>query len=404
MTAEVRVHALAYGGSFVGEVVRGPEESVGKRVFVPFAAPGELVTIGVLKEEKRFIEGKLTDIIERSPSRIDPVCPYFGTCGGCDLQHLPISEQRELKRRMIESTLARQGGIRPTRGVSTTSTSLPEYGYRRRATLHINVAGELGFYRSGTGEVIPVDHCPIASRSINEGITVLQPFLPILREELGAVAIEESETGEISLLFLPRDGIKPRTPLPEELVRRIPRASVRGGTQPDEDGTGHFSQVNAAANAELIRLVLERMTEEVVTDLYAGSGNFSIPLATAGRSVTAVELDPTLAALGMKAATANSLTPRLRFVQSSCEQYLKSNHPAASVLLDPPRSGAKEIVKRLEPQRTRLIVYVSCNLPSLTRDLQTLSARGYEIVETIFVDMFPQTHHVETVTSIVARS
>ncbi|NDC39325.1 MAG: class I SAM-dependent RNA methyltransferase, partial [Proteobacteria bacterium] len=375
---------------------------IGKRAFVRFAAPGELVRIRIDKEEKRFLEGSVEQIIEPSPQRTSPPCHYFSVCGGCDLQHIDIATQRELKRAMVESTLYRQGGVTPRRGVMLSSAELPHLAYRRRATLHLSEAGPLGFYQAGSGVVVPIESCQIVTPALNSAITDLHRFTEALKAHCGAVVLEEDATGKVSILLVPRVGAEQRLSVPPELKGLFQSTRIKGQVDSSEDeALGHFSQVNAVGNAELIRLILGYVTHPHVTDLYAGSGNFSFPLARAGKTVAAVELDPALVATGIRCAKEQKI-PSVTFTNASCEKYCKQHTLQESVVLDPPRSGARDVVKRFDPARTKEVVYVSCNLPSLVRDLKILSERGYTLQETVVVDMFPQTHHVETVNLLTA--
>jgi len=405
MSCLVRVSALAYGGALLGEVVEGAPEQIGKRAFVRFAAPQELVRISVDREEKRLIEGSLVEVVEPSTHRVPPLCEYFGTCGGCDLQHIDIVSQRELKRSMVESTLRRQGGITPREGVALSQAELPAFSYRSRITLHLSKEGELGFYRPGTGIVVPIESCKIAAPALNEALRALQTLIVDLKADCGAIVLEQDPTGGVGVLLIPRAGHEGRLQPPPRMAEHFSRVSVRGRAREDNeepDSLGHFSQVNAIGNAELIKLALEYTTHSDITDLYAGAGNFSIPLGTLGRNVSAVELDSTLVATGRKVAELRGIST-VSFVQSSCESYVKRNRLHRSVLLDPPRSGAREVVRLFDPRKTVEVVYVSCNLPTLVRDLKILSERGYEVEKTVVVDMFPQTHHVETVSRLLPR-
>ena len=403
MSTQVRIRALAYGGALIGEVVAGPPEQIGKKAFVPFSAPNELIEIHITKEEKRLLHGQINSILESSPNRRAAPCPYFTTCGGCDLQHLDIAQQRQLKVEMVETTLRNQGGIVPINGVQLSTAELPEFGYRRRITLHLSNAGSLGFYRAGSGDVVPITKCLIASDAINHALTRLLSVTAELAPLTGTIVVEEDDAGFVSVLLIPRPASSAGSVIPRKVLELFPRISLRGrSSQGSEDQIiGHFSQVNATGNQELIRLVCAAVGGSTVTDLYAGAGNFSIPLAKMGLSVHAVELDNALVLAGERAAKSAGLTG-VKFTQSSCEQFVKKSPLTPSVVLDPPRGGASHVVKRLHPSKTQEIIYVSCNLPSLVRDLKILKASGYKIAHTTVVDMFSQTHHVETVTKIVA--
>jgi 23S rRNA (uracil1939-C5)-methyltransferase len=171
----------------------------------------------------------------------------------------------------------------------------------------------------------------------------------------------------------------------------------------DSPPVGHFSQNNKEANQLMLEYILELVKTERVTDLYAGAGNISIPLAQAGHIVTAVEVDPYLVRFGQSRVQAAGVSERVTFIRQACEKWAESNTGDATVVLDPPRGGALEVCQRLSPQRTPRLVYVSCYPPTFARDVQVLNERGYEVKLVKVLDMFPQTHHSELVALIEAR-
>jgi 23S rRNA (uracil1939-C5)-methyltransferase len=166
---------------------------------------------------------------------------------------------------------------------------------------------------------------------------------------------------------------------------------------------GHFSQNNALANEAMLNEICRLVRDESVTDLYAGAGNISLPLARAGHTVTAVEVDPHLVEFGKQRAKAAGVGERLSFVTTSCEKWIESGAPARTVVLDPPRGGAFEVAQRLDPANTQTLVYVSCYPPTFARDAQALIERGYVLENVQMLDMFPQTYHAELVALFRAR-
>lgn len=423
MRVRAAIKALGYGGSFVGEVIGSGGESdprVGKKIFVREVAPGEIVDVEIVKEEPKFILGRLTTVVTSSPARTTPPCPKFGLCGGCDLQHLDISTQRAAKIEMVRTMLSVQGKIAPRDGVKLLGEDLPGFNYRRRIQLHLDRTGALGFYRANSTAVVPIERCHLALEPLNEAITALRPIASVLAPVIGGVVLERS-SGKTVVVLVVREEIDrrrqssaiesvvkqvaPRFPdliirrLTEALFRQRDGAPVEG---PDPiDSVGHFSQVNAAGNEILIDTVRNQIAGAVVTDLFAGAGNFALPLARAGMSVTAVELDPALVLSGTRAAREEGI--QVQYVPLPCEKFVERHPLSETVVLDPPRAGAKEVVKRFDPSVTKRVVYVSCDLPSLTRDLKTLVERGYIFERLFVVDMFPQTHHVETVAVLGAH-
>ena len=424
MKVRAKIKALGYGGSFVGEVIplsAAPDPRAGKKVFIREVVPGEIVDVEITKEEPKFILGKATAMVSASPDRVVPPCPSFGVCGGCDLQHLELAAQRSAKTEMVRTMLAVQGKLSPTEGVSLLGTELGGLHYRRRIQLHLDRAGALGFYRAGTTAVVPIERCFLALEPINAAIEMLRPFVKALCAVVGGVIIERHGDDTVVILSI-REEVNSRRQktsieatvrpvaavFPNLVVRQRNETVVRYrqgseiGALAGDDAVGHFSQVNAAANTVLVETVLRHIDGATITDLYAGAGNFALPLARTGRAVTAVELDPALVLSGTKLARTEGLD--VRYVPLPCEKFVERHPLGDAVVLDPPRAGAKDVVSRFDPRVTQQVVYVSCDLPSLTRDLKILVERGYHFTQLFVVDMFPQTHHVETVAILRAAS
>ena len=147
----------------------------------------------------------------------------------------------------------------------------------------------------------------------------------------------------------------------------------------------------------MLRYLIEHVPTSSVTDLYAGAGNISIPLALAGKRVVAVELDPHLVTFGEYRAKEAGVSDRLTFHTKSCEKWVEKNPTEPTVVLDPPRGGALEVCKRLSPESTPLLLYVSCYPPTFARDVQVLQERGYVLERVEVLDMFPQTYHSELI-------
>lgn len=408
MKIKARVGALAHGGAFVADAVPQENQSLRKKVFIRGVAPGELVEAEIWREEKNLVHASLLNVLEANPERTSPPCPWFGACGGCDLQYLSISAQREAKRVMVERALEFQGKLKPRAGVELIGVDLPAYNYRRRISLHLNEQGEIGFYRSGSGDVVNIEYCLLAADVLNKALGTLRPLLPEIALNVGGVTLEESKTELFCVLkiregsgfpFAGLDAV--RKLLPNVIVEQDSKVifSQRAFT---EERTahfpaGHFSQVNEAGNQILIAAVTMLLQADHITELYAGAGNFSIPLAQRGSTVDAVEADPMLVRRGLELAAEAGVAKKINFFEATCERYLRRNSMRATVLLDPPRSGAKGLLEYFLPAKTKQIVYVSCSLPTLTRDLKELSARGYKLEAVKVLDMFSQTHHVETV-------
>lgn len=411
-----QVTGLATGGACAATITE-PEPLRGKKAFISGTIPGELVTARVTFAKKSFVQAEPISIVTPSSDRIAARCPVFDRCGGCDLQHINLSAQRSLKAKMVEDLLRVHGDITVAEGVSILAPDLPGFEYRRRMSFHINKKGEFGLYRKHGRQIVEIDHCPISTPTIN---TFIGENLALIKEcapEIETVTVEDHDgTVFLALEVHPRNDTALTTLAPksafQELCRRYPNTQVNFRHKPifrateraaDAPPVGHFSQNNKLANDAMIACIIENVTSTEVTDLYAGAGNISIPLALAGKRVTAVELDPHLVAFGRWRAKEAGVEDRLVFHQQGCEKWIESGSPDVTVVLDPPRSGAFEVCQRLDPARSPRLVYVSCYPPTFARDVQVLHERGYILESLKVLDMFPQTYHSELVGILVAR-
>lgn len=405
------ITALAAGGAFVGTVTEDIQSAaapsiVGKKAFIRYACPGEVVEAAIEQQSANLIEGKLLNVLNPSVDRTTPTCSIFGRCGGCDLQHLQISAQRRFKLDMIRGMFRKHASFDLQDTLVDMSESLPAYQYRSRCEFHLNQAGELGFYMIGSGDVVDCPECPLLTPPLNEFFKLYRHKIIALKHIVRAVRIEE-EQGKVKLLLkIATDATNPLAdPGLDDLCKAVPSIKIlqdrklifERASEQAIDSTGHFSQVNQVGNAVLQRLVTSAVTGGQVTEFYAGSGNFTFPLADLHKRVVAIEADPALVEKAKQEARLRKLEDRISFHTSSCEKYIRKGEVLPSVLLDPPRSGAKLVCQALSSSKVREIAYVSCNLASFFRDFVILRSSGFELKRLNFVDMFPQTHHVELV-------
>ena len=413
------VDGLASGGEFVCNVIDSDSDIIGKKAFIRNVVPGEVIEAEIITEKKSFLKANLIRIIEPSNNRALPPCSYYSLCGGCDLQHINLDEQRELKRQMIASTLKFQAGVEPVNGVNILGSDLPGFHYKRRITLHLNQSGELGFYKRNSNTVVDIEKCYIATALINNCIIKLKPYCQELAGFFDKIFIEETDKN-VYLAFIVRPESKHKTEAiinslnnvkhlfqNIRVLRRNKPVFIQNESKEIETDidlpVAHFSQGNEAGNKLLISSAISHVKDPSVVELYAGSGNFSLPLARAGHQVTLVETSKVLLDFAKKRAEQEGLTSKLRFMNMSCEKFIRKAKLANTIVLDPPRSGAEKVIQACNPKSTETIVYVSCNLASLCRDIKKLVSAGYNLEQVDFIDMFAQTHHVETVSVLKAQ-
>jgi len=400
----------------------------GMVVMVPGVLPGETVTVCETKTHRGFKEARLVRIEQATPERVVPPCPYYGRCGGCDLQHASYPAQLLIKAQILRESQERAHLELPQ--VSSTLPSPLPFGYRSRVRLHLDRSGRLGFHQGASNTVIPIDRCLLAVEPINRVIAALADdgWPGRLAERIAAVELIHSPAdGRVFLVLQPRPGL--RTPLPADLLARMrPLADEvileTPGRAPNPQpppplsqafallkftyrlSWDHrcFFQVNSEQNPRLIGLALECLPQQprpfTALDLFCGMGNFSIPLALVGAAVTGVEHNRSSIHWAEENSRAAGLATT-RFLAADVEQQINALVADKArfdcILLDPPRQGlgkAAALLPRLAPER---ILSISCDPATLARDLSLITPGGYRLTRLIPVDMFPQTHHIESV-------
>jgi 23S rRNA (uracil1939-C5)-methyltransferase len=436
--ATVTIEKMVYGGAGLGRVE-------GKACFVPLTAPGDQARIRVVKEKRSYIEGVLLELAEPSPLRVEPLCPFFGSCGGCNWQHLPYQEQLNQKAEIFAGTLSRIGRVESD-NILPVAASGNRYGYRSRIQLKLALRkgrAVLGFFRTGSHEVIEIQNgCAIADPLLNLMTEQLRAVLDRLPELDGIPQIDlsvgDDGCGLAVIHFhgknveklaarlkefrnalrsiggvLVRSGAKgaPRQVYGIDSLSYAIAAEVFGGSRDLRlrFSKGGFSQVNYRQNLELVRTVCEwgafRGTERVL-DLFCGNGNISLPVAARVARVFGVEgFAPSIedavhnaAANGVGNASFETCD-----ALAAVRRLVKGGERFDVVILDPPRGGAEGAgeIAQLRPEK---IIYISCDPATLARDLALISEQGYEVTRSRPVDMFPQTYHLESVTELVRKS
>ncbi|CAM3324728.1 TRAM domain-containing protein [Halomonas lysinitropha] len=422
------VRGLAHDGRGVARTIQG------KTVFIEGALPGERVKVAVHRTRKRFDEAHVRELLLASPERVAPPCPHFERCGGCDLQHLTLPAQRRHKQAVLEELLGRQG-ITP--GVSPELLAGAGEDYRRRARLGVKVNADggihLGFRARHSHRLVDIDACTVLVPALEALLVPLHQLLAELEapRQVGHLELLESDQGAVVVVRQLRDH-------PGDARRWQAFASVHGvhlarwlGREAAEfawltpapalscrvsgpDGSltlgfapGDFLQANAEVNDLMVRTALSWLAPlaagERVLDLFAGVGNFSLPLAAAGARVTAVEGNPAMVArLGDNAranASGRGLEVEARQADLSgpaaVRDLLQDVAPAV-VVLDPPREGAEAVSRALVEHPVARLLYISCDPATLARDAAHLVHGGYRIRRMAVADMFVHTSHLES--------
>ncbi len=383
---ELRIQALSNEGMGVGRID-------GWVVFVPFTLPGELVRARIYRNEKNCSRADLVEVLEPSPNRVQPVCPVYGICGGCCYQHVRYEEQLEWKRTQVVDLLRLQAGIDVP--VNAPISTPQVYGYRSKITPHFNKPrdskiGMIGFLKTGSrSELCDIEQCPIAMDAINA-------LLPSLRRQVRESAAQYRRGATLLLR------------VSEDTVLTNPRAVCcqRVGSITFRFLAGDFFQNNPYILPVFTRYVAQQACAtgaRFLVDAYCGSGLFSLCLAESFEQVVGVEVSDTAADWARSNAASNGIT-NARFYAASAETiFSQVDFPSAetAVVIDPPRKGCDKVfLDQLFAFAPTRVVYVSCNPATQVRDLSAFCKAGYRVSSVQPFDLFPQTKHLECVTTL----
>ncbi|MDO8644316.1 MAG: class I SAM-dependent RNA methyltransferase, partial [bacterium] len=333
----------------------------GRVVLAAYGIPGEDVMVEVTERREDYLVGHVVEVRTAAPSRVQAPCVYFGQCGGCQWQHLPYEKQLHWKEEILKDTFERLGRI-PNPPLLPILSSPKPWHYRNRIQLHVNREGEIGFYKTHGQKIISIEECKIADEAINE---TLKKMDHRKARQLGweIELIVDEESGKVVI----------------------------------EAGKGAFTQVNKEQNKKMVEAVVGLLKDEKnILELFAGGGNFSFPLATAGAHVTAIEQMPSQPP-PLSEVPKGSVQFVTMKVEKALKQIVASGKKYDAILLDPPRKGAKLVLKEIVALNPKKIVYVSCFPPTLVRDLQYFIQKGYHLEKVQPIDMFPQTYHIESI-------
>lgn len=396
------VGAVAHGGHCVS---RAPD---GRVVFVRHALPGEKVRAEVTEERRGYLRADAIEVVEASPDRVTPPCPYAGPgrCGGCDFQHATPAAQRDLKRAVIVEQLARLGRLSAEEidrlGVRVEELPGGALGWRTRLRYTVDADGHAGLLKHRSHEVVPVSSCAIAEPAIRTaavpgGRTVTAADWPDADE----IDVAVSSTGEVAITAV-ADGRQWPVTGPRRLHETLsvgPEDAPRVWELPPTA----FWQVHAAAAQTFVSVAMEMLAPapgERAWDLYGGAGSFAAALgARVGSSGSVLMVESDSRAV-VAASEALADMPWIRLIANRVEVAGKELHRQRPdvVVLDPPRSGAgARVVRMLVEASPRAIAYVACDPAAFARDVATFREAGWHLSTLRVFDAFPMTHHVECI-------
>ncbi len=419
----LKTEAPVYGGYVIAR-----NEGI---VFVRGALPGETVLARTVEKKKDYSVALTQEVLEPSPHRVEPFCGHFGECGGCHLQHIAYAEQVSMKNAIIKDSMRRISGIEVEPDAPLTGNDLL---YRHRAQFKVQAPeGLIGFYREGTRDVVPVSRCPLLAAPINGALEKIRSLMPpsgareihITCGGMNIPADTGMTEGEASGLAAYLKGSEFDAAVAIEYGKAgFETVFFDGGSESESGHSGRgflifdllgfkytvsplsFFQSNWALNQKAAGAVAEMFSQFLASgkdllDIYAGGGNFSIPLSAAARNITAIEENASSVKDGLRNLEMNGIE-NMKFIKAPFEKF-QSKGAFEAAIVDPPRPGlSREAAKRLLAIRPERLLYISCNPATLARDVKKLLEK-YKVASVRLVDFFPHTYHMEVLCLLEAR-
>ena len=394
----------------------------GATVLTPNVAPGDLIEAEITAPRRGHATGRVVRVVRAGPDRREPPCVYLPQCGGCDWQQIAYPAQVRLKAELLVAEFRRSLGVE----LATHELIAPapaELGYRARIRLSVAPDGELGYRQLESHRMVAIERCLVAAGEVE----VAGELARALRGSCAEIELVAARRGHVLIAQLRRAPTARAIALAARVMAaesRIAGIILRGGaarsvvgdvtlTVEPEPGCAiiaaadRFSQINHPQNVKLVATVMEfaeLRPGTALLDLFCGAGNFSLPAARRGATVTGVDAD----ALAVADARANALRMDLRDAQflamgaDETARFLRrAKYRPAVVILDPPRTGAAALMATIATLGAPRVIYVSCDPPTLTRDVAKLATRGYRVARVRGFDFFPNTHHIEAVAELL---
>jgi 23S rRNA (uracil1939-C5)-methyltransferase len=381
---EVEIERLLPGGV-------GLAHAEGLTLFVSLAAPGDLVRVKTDRVQGTVGFATIVEVLKPSALRVEPPCPYFGRCGGCDFQQLTYEAQLQAKVEMIRDCLHRIAKLEV--GDIPITPSVNEWHYRSRATWQLDSdARLLGYFERGTNRICDVEYCAVLAPQLQQTLEKVRTY----------VATKTSRQPRHIDAVLGDEGLSVSPAIAGFTARVISRHIA------DENyyfSADTFFQINHEMLEPLIGAAMGDVTGQKAIDLYCGVGLFTLPMARRFARVTGVEANARAAEFARRNVAAAKLE-NIEIANLGVADWLKHSRSfevLEFLLLDPPRVGCENaVIAGILAMRPRRIAYVSCDPATLARDLKKLIAENYTLDSVAAFDMFPQTHHVETVARLTA--
>lgn len=411
---------------------RGVTHIDGKTVFIDGALPSEKITFTYTGTSRKHDDGRVAQVLSASADRVEPRCSSFDRCGGCSLQHLSPGKQIEFKQQSMLDGLERIGKVSPKNVLEPLRADI--WGYRRKARLGVRYVRKkervlVGFREKRNSFITDIETCPVLYPAVGEHLTQLGELIKSLEARAAIPQIEVSVTDRAVVLvfrhldplcesdkdkllvfgkqfkfdlYLQSGGPETVVPLGDvtlPLQYEHPQFDITVNFSPLD-----FTQVNDQINQKMVAKAIEFLqldATDTVLDLFCGLGNFTLPIARQAKQVVGVEADTSMLERAHHNAESNGISNTKYYAANLMgelehEPWLQQQWD--KILLDPPRSGAKEVIDHFHKLKAKIIVYISCHPGTLARDAgELVHTHGYELIHAGVMDMFPHTAHVESI-------
>ena len=390
----------------------------GKIAFVKDTLPGEEIELKIIKENSKLIEAEPTSFLKKSQLRVNELCPYYKECGGCNLLHMPYEEQIEYKQSKIVDIMKKYADIN-SEVIKQIVPCDRQFHYRNKVTL--KVKEKLGYFKEKTYELIPIEKCLLVNDKINEIIKILNGY-PDLSSIKEVVIKSFTDKETMLIIYLQEDEINANLlnylskhvdniivyDNNKKIVKRIGKSNIiaRLREKQFKIGANSFFQVNMDQTLKIYDKIAEYLSkneDSTVLDLYCGVGSIGLYSVSNYDKLIGVEIVPEAIENAKANAELNSMGNTKFLVGDTKTILMHSNYKADTIIVDPPRAGLdKSVIEDIKKINPNMLIYLSCDPITLARDLKLLSDL-YDVEELIPYDMFPNTHHVETLVKLTKK-
>lgn len=413
----VTIESLAYGGDGVGRI----EDKI---VFVPDTVPGDSVIIDIVEDKGSFYRGRLKSMVEESPRRIRPFCPYADKCGGCQWQMMEYDAQTSWKRTIVAESIQRISGIEGIRVDPCVQSSTSGFRTTARYPAVQTKQGLIfGYYERRSHRIVDIEHCPVAVDGINEAASVIRDIFSQQRVQgLKELTIRSGAAHRSYMITVTTESDKKITSQAKALLSRLShpggvvqrnaatgrvvgawgeqyRFDTLGGIQ-FRIGEDSFFQINAAQAERLVELARDMLAiepDDIVVDGFGGVGLFSLAMCGKKNGIRLYDLSKSAVEDSIFNASEHGFGDFSAYIADT-KDAVQNIGAADRLIIDPPRPGiGKEGIEALATLGARTVAYVSCNPTTLARDIGYFAASGYTVEHVVPVDMFPHTYHIEAV-------